>query len=275
MLKQRFLSVFLGFCFLIIITIAVKVDMISGESLKPNEQEIVKRFQVKREKIETLKVDVTVVRQISMVSITITQSAVLKRPGKMKMEQSFLSPMGDAQTSLVVSDGNYTWMYMPSFNKVTKTDLNRLRKEEGEEAPKDIGVIPAQPFIGIKKGTVRYVKTEKLDGKVAYLFEGTPLELAPKAPPGVQLPPMAPLVKVKVWIGVNDSLLYKKVTYDKEGAEAVSETYKYLEVNGSIDDSQFSFIPPDDATVMDNTDEMIRNMKTMKAKEKASKQKKK
>lgn len=160
--------------------------------------------------------------------------------GAMKMKQ------------IMVSDGKWMWVHQPAMNMIMKIDMARVAAEtKGARPP---GVANAgntdltKPLQMLDPATAKLLRTETLDGVQAYVFEGTP----PQGVARMQGPFMP--ARVQVWVGVADGLTRKVAMLDKEGKEAMTQTFSNLVINKDYPDAQFRFTPPPGAQVMDMTE---------------------
>jgi outer membrane lipoprotein-sorting protein len=170
--------------------------------------------------------------------------------GVMKMKQ------------LMVSDGKWMWMHQPAMNMITKIDMTKLNAQ----AKGSLGGAASGGTSDLTKAldmfdkeTLKLLRTEDLDGVRTFVFEGA----MPKAAQGGQ-PMQMPFMpeKVQVWIAATDGVMRKTVMLDKDGKEAMSQTYTNVVLNKEYPDSQFQFTPPPGAQVMDMTEGALNMVKS-------------
>ncbi len=69
----------------------------------------------------------------------------------------------------------------------------------------------------------------------------------------------------KVWISTKDGLPRKMVFHTPTGEEMMSQEFRNVEVNPTLDPSLFEFTPPEGVQVTDMTDGIINMLATMNA----------
>lgn len=149
------------------------------------------------------------------------------------------------------------WQYMPQMNMVQKFDWAKLKETFGEKFARDQTKKVNEPFRGMNKATLRYFGIENLDGEDVYVFEGKSSQVEEKGLEGFKPG------KIKMYIGTNDGILRKMITYDLKDNEMTAQRYKNIKLNQDIPDSTFVFTPPEGTQVVDMTDMMKETFKAL------------
>ena len=159
-----------------------------------------------------------------------------------------------------MSDGGLLWIYDAQERMAQRINLSRFFKATGREADAD-QPDPARPFRGLQWKTIRYVGSELLEGENHRVFDAVPDISLLQA----QLPVV--LAKVRIYIHPNDGLLRRIEIYDASDAVVILQQFEGVVVNPKLDDSQFEFVVPSGAHVIDMTDDSIRILKSAEKKE--------
>ena len=223
-------------------------------------EEVIKEIGEKREKVESYRSRVT--QKMQMMGAMMTLETEEWSSGKKFRREATNSMMPTGKT-IAISDEQVLWTYMPSMNMVQKMDMQRM-KEVKEEMKKDEPESESSSFHGMEKETIQYLGRGVLEGEEVHLFKGES-EKIPKELNRLQLE------RVEIWIGAEDGLVRKKVGYNSEDKEVMTEIRSDVEINLSLPDSLFIFTPPEGIQVMDITDSAIDMAKKMKAGVKAEK----
>jgi outer membrane lipoprotein carrier protein len=149
------------------------------------------------------------------------------RPGRFAMRWS--RPKGD----LIVSDGEYLWVYLPSStpNQVVRTRLSGRPGESGDVVAEFLER-PRERF------HVAYVRAEQAGGRDADVLALTPIERN------------SAYTRVLVWVDRQDALV-RKVEIGEASGAVRRITFDRLRVNVRIPASTFTFRPPAGARVVD------------------------
>lgn len=141
----------------------------------------------------------------------------------------FLMDFSDPEGDLIVSDGEYFWMYFPSVDP--KQVIRTSRGAQGLD-------LHAQ-FIGdpVARFDATYHGRESVRGRPADV-----LTLVPREPLGYR--------RMKVWIDTADHLARRfELTEQNENVRRLE--LGDLEINPALPDDLFQFTPPSDAIVVD------------------------
>ncbi len=140
----------------------------------------------------------------------------------------FLMDYNDPEGDLIVSDGQYFWMYFPSVD--AKQVIRTPRRGQGLD-------LQAQ-FIGdvVRRFDVTYQGTEEVRGRTAYV-----MTLDPREPLGYR--------RLKVWIDAGDHLV-RRFELTEENGNVRHMELSNVQVNPSLPDGLFEFDPPPGAIVV-------------------------
>jgi len=217
-------------------------------------EELMSKIQAKAKTINSYRADLTMNMEMMGQKIVYTGNLSFKKPHKSKMEiNGKIGPMDMKQ--IIISDGKMAWTYQPNMNMVQKIDLEKIIAETGDNSKQKNGD-PSNPFQSLKRDSIIYIRTEKIDDKDVYLFQGVP---------EIQDTQDISLIPEKVEIGIyaDNGMLSKMVMFNKEGKEMMSQVYSNIRLNLEIPDSEFEFTPPEGVQVMDMTEGTIETMKQM------------
>jgi chaperone LolA len=150
-----------------------------------------------------------------------------QRPGRFAMRWS--RPKGD----LLVSDGEYLWVYLPSStpNQVVRTRLSG-RSGESADVVAEFLERPRERF------SVAFVRADHAGGRDADVLALTPLERN------------GAYTRVQVWVDRQDALVRKLEIGEASGAVR-RISFDRLRINVKIPASAFTFRPPAGTRVVD------------------------
>lgn len=149
-----------------------------------------------------------------------------RRPDRFLMK--FTEPEGD----LILSDGQYFWIYYPS---VDRRQVIRSPAAAGGAG----GVDLQAQFLGdpIRRFASTLEGKDTVQGRGAYV-----LTLVPREPVGYR--------KLKVWVDERDYLVRRFELTEESGKVQEFELHD-LRINGTLADDLFRFTPPPDAHIVD------------------------
>ena len=233
------------------LSIAVMCLGISFVCADQKTEELISKIEAQAKNINSYRSDLTMNMEMMGQKIVYTGKLSFKKPNKSKMEMNGkIGPMDIKQ--IIVSDGRTVWTYQPSMNMVQKVDLEKIIAETGDDS-KQKNADPSTPFQSLKRNSIAYIRTETIDGKEVYVFQGTP-EIADAK--DLSFVPE----KVEIGIYTDNGMISKMVMLDKENKEMVSQYYSNIQLNVNIPDSEFEFTPPEGTQVADMTDPTIKSM---------------
>jgi len=175
--------------------------------------------------------------------------------GKKSRRETTNSMMPTGKT-IAISNEEVLWTYMPSMKMVQKMDMQRV-KETKESMEKDEPESKSDSFHGMEKATIQYLGRGVLEGEEVHRLKGKSAKI-PQELNRLQLD------RIEIWIGAEDGLVRKKLGYDSEDKEVMTEIRTDIEINPSLPDSLFIFTPPEGIQVMDITDSAIDMARKMK-----------
>jgi|GEM_PF-5131339 len=228
----------------------VASDTASPEATAALEQVL----QEIEEKIEALLSYRATFEMIFSEEETVTGEIVFLRPDKMRMKMIIGE---DEQTRQeLYSDGGTLWQYLPYYNMASKVDLAALKEEFPEEAAALVeGQSDIQGALAeIDKGKIAYLGLEDLDGQSMYVFEG-------QADASCEME--LEVIRIKVWISTADGLQRRVEYYSNEDELIYQHRLENVNVNSEIPDETFHFEPPEDAAVLDATEQSMQVFREM------------
>jgi outer membrane lipoprotein carrier protein len=149
-----------------------------------------------------------------------------KRPDRFLMK--FSEPAGD----VIVSDGQYFWLYYPSADR---RQVLRAPAAQGGAG----GVDLQAQFLGdpLKRFTPTYHGTETLAGRNAHV-----ITLVPRENVGYK--------SLKVWVDAKDSMVRRFVLTESNGLVQEFQLSN-LQINPALSNDLFRFTPPADARIVE------------------------
>ena len=194
----------------------------------PKPDEILTRAATAYKKISSMRADFVQKRVNPLLGTNTTSRGTLyqKRPDLFLMK--FTQPAGD----IIVSDGQYFWVYYPSADS-----RQVLRGPASQDAAG--GVDLQAQFLGdpVKRFRSTFHGMETLDGRKAYVFT-----LLPRG--------RAEYKSLKVWIDTKDSMVRRFILTEMNGV--VQEfSLSRLVLNPALSNILFRFTPPQGAHIVD------------------------
>lgn len=194
-----------------------------------NAEEIAARMLEKQDSIEDYSYTMHMTYYIGEAVQESEFRTIYKKPHMMK---NFLQEPGKEEETLVLSDGEFMWTYVPDTNTVIKTKLPEIPELTENDY---ISIIA----ITLKDTDVSLLGTGEIEGRDAYLLETTPKDIGEEAP----------VYSVKVWIDKETWMALGYEMYDRDGKLTLKVELWDLKVNTGIPDSEFVFEIPEGATV--------------------------
>lgn len=238
--------------------LAIAAAALSGPArAQQTTAEVIETLQAKSAAIDSYRAKLTMGMETMGTTVTTEGTLLFKRPNRTRMETEM--DMGAMKMKqVIVSNGTTVWTYQPTMGMVARIDLARVAAEAGTTPNTQHGGDLSQPLHGLDPASAKLVRTEQVDGKDVFVFEGAPKQ--------VGVPGMMPFTpaKIEVWVAAEDGLVRRMTMVNDEGKEMLRQTYSAVELNVEAPDSQFEFVPPENAQVMDMTEATINMMLKMK-----------
>ncbi|AKB30325.1 hypothetical protein MSSIT_3606 [Methanosarcina siciliae T4/M] len=215
---------------LFLLALVTLVLFVSGCTEELSAEEIAEQMQEKDANIQ----DYSYTMQITLYIGNQTQESEIqflkKKPDKMKAVT--LKPEEEAGT-IVASDGEFMWTYVPKTNTVTKMEM----PETSTQGETDyVGLISDL----LNETDVSLLGMEEIDGRPAYLLETSPKD----EEEGFRFTD-----GMKLWVDKETWMPLRCEIYDSKGNPAQKTEIHDLEINTDIPDSEFVFEVPEGATV--------------------------
>lgn len=138
-----------------------------------------------------------------------------------------------------ISDGKVRWNYMPFANLALKYELQELDKDAQKKGWSSAA--------GVDEDSLEYLGEEQLALEQVYVLKGSHSELEKLNNPDNP-------EEVKVFVGVNDGIIRKVITYNSDGHEISSQTFSNIQIDHSISDKDFEFVPPEGTKIQEVRD---------------------
>lgn len=180
--------------------------------------------------------------------VTLKGTITYQKPDRRRVEFENAAESEDV-AQLVVSDGFYEWQYFPQRKTVYKTDWAKVKSAGVDGQSFELRGLH-QPFIDVKSETVQFVGTRSEGKETLELYEAAPADaLVADAPfePG----------KVQIAISSKDGLTRQLSMTDADGREVLHQKYSKVQTGVSVKPADFNFTPPEDAEVIDISQDRI------------------
>lgn len=182
-------------------------------------------------------------------------TVIYKKPDKSKMESEM--DMGIMKMKQVsYNDRTTRWIYQPDMKIASRIDMKKVAAETKDGSMGQQGDI-SQPFKGFQRDSITFIREDNMNNEKVLIFQSIPEKS------GLKMMNISP-AKIEMWIGAGDGLCRRKILFNDEGKEMMTESYKNIKVNIEVDDSIFSFVPPEGTQVNDMTEATIDMLKKMK-----------
>lgn len=165
---------------------------------------------------------------------------ICKNPGMMKTHSKNIG--GEGNEILTVSDGEFSWSYMPETNTVSK-----IRLPEYREQTKSDYISGIEYFLN--QSEVSLLGEEELAGRPAYLLEVIPKVEKEKATEKPAEDGEISPGPTKIWIDKELWMPLRYETYDSNGDLVQKIEILDLKINTGIPDSEFKFEVPEGAEI--------------------------
>lgn len=226
-MKRKFKRHLIFILFLIILSISI-----SGCEEKPSAEEVVSNMQMKMDGLEDYSFTMYINSSFQEHGVE-TQKVIWKKPDFMKT----IIRVPDKGTEVImVSDGEFQWIYNPESETVFKTELSDdfygLKFFEPN--------VYAEFLNGTLNGkTASLLGAEDIDKKNAYLLELTPSENNKSSLQG----------ESKIWVDMETWMPLRWEVYNNREITYLAIEIQDMKLNSGIPDSEFEFEIPDGAQV--------------------------
>ena len=140
---------------------------------------------------------------------------------------------------LTVSNGKIRWVYSPITNMARKYIKQTMHEDAQEKGWFSADVL--------NEASLVYLGKNQLEGEEVYIIEGEPSDLIKQKNPN-------PPGKTRFYIGAKDGIMRKIITYNPDGREIGSQTFKNIQRDLSISNQDFDFTPPEGAQILEVKD---------------------
>ena len=211
----------------------------------------VEEVRLKAAQVESYKADFALtVKESADKSATLTGTILYQRPDKRRIEFAKTTPVADDVAQLVVSDGVTEWQYFPGRRLANQTTWAKVKAAGAPPEALEVRGLH-QPFIDVKRDTIRLLETKQEGGTALYVFEAEPsptLVAEAPFPPG----------KLRVAVAAADGLTRWLTMTDATGREVLTQQYTKVQTKIPAKPEQFTFTPPQGVQVVDISEERAR-----------------
>ncbi len=148
--------------------------------------------------------------------------------------------MKTSSKSKMVVDGEFMWVHTDS---VTEVNGQKMPQESVMKNKIDNKLLDPASMEGMKNYELKLLPEEKVDGKDAWVIEGTPKDATMKTQQG----------RVVSWYDQKTGLPIKMIGYTPDGKEMSTTTFSDVKVDEKLSSELFTFEPPAGVQVMDMT----------------------
>ena len=200
---------------------AIPAPAESGATQAGDTEAVLRRASAAYENIRSLRADFVMNREIPALRQTITSRGTLYQRSPDRIALRFTDPDGD----VILSDGQYFWVYYPSVN------ANQYMQQPALEAGRS-GVDLQAQFVGnpVDRFEATSHGTETIAGRQAHV-----LTLVPRQ--------RAEYRSLKVWLDARDSLARRFEIVEHNGTMRRFDLDN-IQTNITIPDATFRFTPP-------------------------------
>jgi len=231
-------------------------DLLSKRKDMEKIEQIIDNLKNKAAVVNSYRANLTMTIETMGQNVVTQGSIVFKKPNKSWKETVMdMGSMGMKQ--IYVSDGKTSWAYNPKMKIVNKINLEKIDAETKEGAKTQRAKDISKPCESFQRESISYVRTEEIDGRKVYIFQGLPRKSE------MSIMPFVP-AKIEMWVGVDDGLARKIIVFNEEGKEMICQLYTDIEVNIEVADNQFEFTAEEKVQVIDITEGTINMIKGMK-----------
>lgn len=222
-IKKIFKSIFL----LIFITLALFTSGCTEKNL--DAEDIATQMLEKQDSIQDYSYTMHSTYYTGEKAIETEFKTIYKKPHMIK---NFMQEPGKEEETLVLSDGEFRWTYIPGTNTLMKTKLPKTSEITKSDYLTIIGIT-------LNDTNVSLLGVEKLDNRETYLLKTSPKETGKSAAQ----------YYTKVWVDKETWMPLKYEMYDSSGNLTAKVEIWDLKVNSGIPDSEFVFNIPDGAEI--------------------------
>ena len=222
----------------ILIAVMISTAVLSGAALAGEETQISGKEALKELKdnlasVKSYTADFKMSVRMGQKKSTIVGKIECVLPHKARIEMSLKEKKTLSQ--LTVSDGRALWQYVPDNDVVYLFDLRKMTSQQKQAyiAQGDL----TRPFKDMDKATISFKGAARIRGEDTFVYEGKPSLL-------IRVQDKELFDNMKVWVGRQDGLVRRVVTYDTKGKETIVQDYENIQTNVEIEESRFSFTPP-------------------------------
>lgn len=148
--------------------------------------------------------------------------------------------MKTSSKSKMVVDGEFMWVHTDSMTEVNGQKMPQESVMKNKISDK---LLDPASMDGMKNYNLKLLPEEKIDGKDAWVIEGTPKDATMKSQQG----------RMVSWFDKKTGLPIKMVGYTPAGKEMSTTTFSDVKIDEKLSPELFTFTPPAGVQVMDMT----------------------
>lgn len=177
---------------------------------------------------------------------------------RVRFEITMPTPNGEL-TQFAAFDGRVFATYLPApIHVAQKIDFAEVQKRV---EPRKWALfnraralaVESNPFLGMELGTLKFARTETLDGEATQVYEAS-MEPLPEDFRGA-FPYVA--AKAEIWVAVADGLPRRVIHFTDTNTKILTHTFRNVEVNPELDDALFTLEFPSETNVNDATRQTV------------------
>jgi outer membrane lipoprotein-sorting protein len=219
-------------------------------------QKYITDIEKKASSVTSYQADMNITIEMMGKSLETKGTVIYKKPDKSKMESEM--DMGTMKIKQVsYNDGTTRWIYQPDMKTASRIDIKKVAAETKDGAMDQRSSDISQPFKGYQRDSIKFIREYNTNNEKVLIFQGIPEKS------GLKMMNLTP-AKIELWIGAGDGLCRRMILFNDEGKEMMTQSYENIKINVEVNDSTFSFVPPEGTQVNDITDASIDMLKKMK-----------
>ena len=235
-----------------ILTFVICVDFSYADESVQNR---ISDIEKKAASVTSYQADLSMTMEMMGKKMESKGTVMYKKPDKTRMESEM--DMGTMKMKQILyNDGTTLWTYQPDMKIASRIDIKKVTAETKEGSAGQQGDI-SQPFKGFQRDSIKFIREDSTNNEKVLVFQGIPEKT------GVKMMNFTP-AKIEMWIGAGDGLVRRMILFNNEEKEMMSQSFENIKVNIGVDDSTFTFVPPEGVQTNDMTEATIDMFKKMK-----------
>lgn len=239
----------------LVLTFVTVVLYLNAARADDSSQKYISDIEKKAASVTSYQADLSITIEMMGKRVDSKGTVIYKKPDKSKMESEM--DMGSMKMKQIsYNDGTTRWNYQPDMKIATRVDIKKVAAEI-KDGSMDQRSDMSQPFKGFQRDSIKFIREDTTNNGKVLIFQGIPDKS------GMKMMNISP-AKIELWIGAGDGICRKMILFNDEGKEMMTQSYDNIRLNIEVNDSTFSFVPPEGIQVNDMTDATIDMLKKMK-----------